>query len=272
MNVTRRCSRSKLASPIFVRGRAIAETINAVFRGVHSVKGGAGIFGFEQLVGFAHVFETVLDGLRNGSLTATPENLDVLLSSSDVLSDLVIMTRSGETAPANFGSECRAALEHIIEAGRRRHGEAVTKAGPGRIRRPRFRTGRHRYGRAPAEAPAEASDGTRSYAITFRPKPEMLKKANEPLYMLRELRKLGELDAGSAHRPAAGVGRTRKRLPISLVDRHAENRGGRGRRSTKSSNSWSATAILTIADETPERQQSPSRPRSRRSLPASRPS
>jgi len=31
-------------------------------------------------------------------------------------------------------------------------------------------------------------------AITFRPKPEMLKKANEPLYLLRELRKLGELD------------------------------------------------------------------------------
>ena len=46
---------------------------------------------------------------------------------------------------------------------------------------------------APAEAPAEASDGMRSYAITFRPKPEMLKKANEPLYVLRELRKLGEL-------------------------------------------------------------------------------
>ena len=34
----------------------------------------------------------------------------------------------------------------------------------------------------------------RSYAITFRPKAEMLKKANEPLYILRELRKLGELD------------------------------------------------------------------------------
>ena len=126
-------------------GQNDAETINAVFRGVHSVKGGAGIFGFDQLVGFAHVFETVLDGLRNGSLTATPENLDVLLSSSDVLSDLVIMTRSGETAPANFGSETRSALEHIIAQGG--GGEGDEGPGPGRIRRPRFRTGRHRYGR-----------------------------------------------------------------------------------------------------------------------------
>ena len=35
---------------------------------------------------------------------------------------------------------------------------------------------------------------THALPITFRPKAEMLKKANEPLYILRELRKLGELD------------------------------------------------------------------------------
>jgi two-component system chemotaxis sensor kinase CheA len=46
---------------------------------------------------------------------------------------------------------------------------------------------------APEVAEAVA-DGMRCYAITFRPKPEMLKNANEPLYILRELRKLGELD------------------------------------------------------------------------------
>ena len=70
------------------------DTVNAVFRAVHSVKGGAGIFGFEALVEFAHVFETVLDGVRRGSLTATPDTIDVLLSSSDVLSDLVQMSRA----------------------------------------------------------------------------------------------------------------------------------------------------------------------------------
>ena len=107
-------------------GQGSDDTINAVFRGVHSVKGGAGIFGFEQLVGFAHVFETVLDGLRNGKLTATEENLDVLLSSSDVLSDLVAMSRAGEEAEPGFGGECRTALEQIIEQGGAggAHGEA----------------------------------------------------------------------------------------------------------------------------------------------------
>ena len=42
------------------------ETVNAVFRAVHSIKGGAGAFGFDRLVAFSHVFETVLDKLRTG--------------------------------------------------------------------------------------------------------------------------------------------------------------------------------------------------------------
>jgi two-component system chemotaxis sensor kinase CheA len=41
---------------------------------------------------------------------------------------------------------------------------------------------------------SDDADAMQCYAITFRPKTEMLKKANEPLYVLRELRKLGELD------------------------------------------------------------------------------
>ena len=40
-------------------GTSGADTVNAVFRAVHSIKGGAGAFGLEQLVRFAHAFETV---------------------------------------------------------------------------------------------------------------------------------------------------------------------------------------------------------------------
>ena len=86
-------------------GTGSDDTVHAVFRAVHSVKGGAGIFGFEALVEFAHVFETVLDSVRHGTLNATPEVINVLLTASDVLSDLVAMSRSGETIPA--GSSAR---------------------------------------------------------------------------------------------------------------------------------------------------------------------
>src|ERR1700746_1365008 len=81
-------------------GAASDDTINAVFRSVHSVKGGAGIFGFDGLVGFAHVFETVLDAMRSGKLAATPDVVDVLLPANDVLTDLIAMSRSGQPVPA----------------------------------------------------------------------------------------------------------------------------------------------------------------------------
>ena len=46
------------------QGETDSETVNAVFRAVHSIKGGAGAFSLEPLVRFAHVFETTLDDVR----------------------------------------------------------------------------------------------------------------------------------------------------------------------------------------------------------------
>ncbi|HWK95415.1 MAG TPA: chemotaxis protein CheA [Pseudolabrys sp.] len=183
-------------------GEGNDETINAVFRGVHSVKGGAGIFGFEQLVGFAHVFETVLDGLRNGSLTATPDNLDVLLSASDVLSDLVQMSRGGETIAEGFGAEVRSGLEQIIEQGG--GGGDDGDIAPAEFDGLDFMPVAVNLDDLGAEDAPVGGDGRGVYKIVFRPKPEMLKKANEPLYVLRELRKLGEaeIEANSDDLPA----------------------------------------------------------------------
>ena len=170
-------------------GQGSDDTINAVFRGVHSVKGGAGIFGFEALVEFAHVFETVLDALRRGSLTAAPETLDVLLSASDVLSDLVQKSRSGEAIEPGFGSECRVALEKIIDQDKSEAAADDNSPAPADFDGIDFTPVRVDMNDA-----ADAATALRAFTITFRPKPEMLKNANEPLYLLRELRKLGELD------------------------------------------------------------------------------
>lgn len=49
-------------------GQTDDETVNAVFRAVHSVKGAAGAFALDDLVGFAHAFETVLDAVRSHRL------------------------------------------------------------------------------------------------------------------------------------------------------------------------------------------------------------
>ena len=60
-------------------GEADDEIINAVFRAVHSIKGGGGAFGFDSMVSFAHVFETVLDKIRSAELSPDHEVVKVLL-------------------------------------------------------------------------------------------------------------------------------------------------------------------------------------------------
>jgi two-component system chemotaxis sensor kinase CheA len=173
-----------------VEGNSSTDTINAVFRSVHSVKGGAGIFGFQELVNFAHVFETVLDAMRSGKLPVTRAVVDALLPASDVLSDLIAMSRSGEAVPADFGCDCRAALEQLMkfESGPGSPDDDGSPA-PAEFEGLEFTPVRADQFDAPDRA-----DGTRTYRIVFRPKSEMLKKGNEPLFILRELRKLGELD------------------------------------------------------------------------------
>ncbi|VXB80885.1 chemotaxis protein CheA [Brevundimonas sp. G8] len=69
------------------QGQTDLETINAVFRAVHSVKGGAGAFGLEALVRFAHVFETLMDELRAGRKPCDTVTIKTLLRASDVLAD-----------------------------------------------------------------------------------------------------------------------------------------------------------------------------------------
>ena len=99
-------------------GDADSETVNAVFRAVHSIKGGAGAFSLESLVRFAHIFETALDHVRAGKLEASPEVMKVLLRAADVLADLVrppVRRRSRREPLPEAAKNC-ARLTHPTEA------------------------------------------------------------------------------------------------------------------------------------------------------------
>jgi two-component system chemotaxis sensor kinase CheA len=164
----------ELGLPDIRDGSGSEDTINAVFRGVHSVKGGAGIFGFEDLVRFAHVFETVLDEMRSGKLAATEEIVDTLLQANDVLTDLISMSRSGDSIPPDFGSECRAALQQILAAN---GGEGIgdDEAAPADFEGIDFVPVQVNF-----DEPEDsgAASGENEFKIVFRPKPDLLKKAN----------------------------------------------------------------------------------------------
>ncbi|MCK9907770.1 chemotaxis protein CheA [Microbacteriaceae bacterium K1510] len=171
------------------QGNGSDDTINAVFRSVHSVKGGAGIFGFDSLVGFAHVFETVLDAMRDGSLAPSPDIVDVLLPANDVLTDLISMSRAGEAIPANYGHESRAALERLLgktEGDEPDGGDPAPADFEGLDFMPVMADQMDDMAGGPA-------GGKQTYRIAFRPQPEMLRRGSEPLSIIRELQKLGEL-------------------------------------------------------------------------------
>jgi two-component system chemotaxis sensor kinase CheA len=76
-------------------GGASTDTVNAVFRAVHSIKGAAGAFELMALVSFAHRFETVLDAARSGKLATDPGVVAVMNRAADVLADLVEAARNG---------------------------------------------------------------------------------------------------------------------------------------------------------------------------------
>ncbi|MEP1635794.1 MAG: chemotaxis protein CheA [Ascidiaceihabitans sp.] len=80
-----------------------AETINVVFRAVHSIKGGAGAFGLEKLVRFAHRYETVMDSIRSGTLEIDSSLLKLFFRCADHLSDLVRAARDGFDLPDDQG-------------------------------------------------------------------------------------------------------------------------------------------------------------------------
>ena len=72
-----------------------ADTINAIFRVAHTIKGSAGLFGLDDIVSFTHVAESVLDKVRNGELRVNADMAAALLASGDHIRALVDAVASG---------------------------------------------------------------------------------------------------------------------------------------------------------------------------------
>lgn len=92
-------------------GESGDDLVNAIFRAVHSIKGAGGAFGFEDLVSFAHVYETVLDRIRGGQLAIEAEVLRVITRAADVLAELVENAQNEGAGTPSALAQVRVALE-----------------------------------------------------------------------------------------------------------------------------------------------------------------
>lgn len=73
------------------------DLLNAIFRGFHTIKGGAGFLAINALVDICHNAEDVFNVLRQGDRQVTPDLMDVILQVVDIVNEMFGQVRSGET-------------------------------------------------------------------------------------------------------------------------------------------------------------------------------
>ncbi|MCA8950881.1 MAG: chemotaxis protein CheA [Planctomycetes bacterium] len=143
------------------------ELVNEIFRAAHSIKGGAGTYGFDDVARLTHVVETLLDEYRAHVREVDRAGLDILLAAVDCLRGLFSAARDGESGtPGDF--------DDVLGAVARLLGAADDRP----------------------DAPAVASEPARSgvdsgWRVRFAPAAHLFRTGNDPLRIMRCLRELG---------------------------------------------------------------------------------
>lgn len=192
-------------------GTQDSDTVNAVFRGVHSIKGGAGAFGYTALQSFTHTFETLLSDVRDGTVAITGPLTDLLLRALDTLSDHVTAARDDTEPPEDSAlqAELTAAMAANAGAAPSQPAQVVVAAAAPEVAAPAASS-------APAEADAAddfdfdldldallddisgeiapengAEPEEQRWTMRLRPHSGAMCNGSEPLLMLREMADLG---------------------------------------------------------------------------------
>ncbi|WP_437884273.1 chemotaxis protein CheA [Pseudomonas sp. LRF_L74] len=90
------------------------DLLNAIFRGFHTVKGGAGFLQLNELVECCHIAENVFDILRKGGRRVTAELMDVVLQALDAVNEMFSQVRE-RSEPTPASRELLAALARLAE-------------------------------------------------------------------------------------------------------------------------------------------------------------
>ncbi|NEJ29153.1 chemotaxis protein CheA [Rhizobium leguminosarum] len=147
------------------------DLVDAVFRGLHTLKGSGAMFGFEALAAFTHHCETAFDRVRKGEVAATSELVAAVLSAQDHMRALVDQPDADH---GDIGHKLLAQLQAAV-GGK----EAAPAATPVAVPAPA----------GVREAPAKKKN---SWRIRFSLPANSMANGTNPLGLLDELRDLGE--------------------------------------------------------------------------------
>ncbi|MCC6302164.1 MAG: chemotaxis protein CheA [Gammaproteobacteria bacterium] len=183
-------------------GTVEKEQIDTIFRVAHSIKGGSATFGFTGIASFTHTIETLLDLVRTGRIGITPNEMDLLLRSVDVMREML----SAEQYKRPLDEQAVADLQDSVKAVIARSSGAA----PTPVPAPAAVEPGSSVPVPAAPAPA-AAPGAERWRIGFRPGENLLARGNDPLRIFRELSRLGEM---SVRVDAAGL------PPLAQLDPH----------------------------------------------------
>ncbi len=94
-----------------------SEQLNAIFRAAHSIKGGAGTFGFTVLQETTHILENILDGARRGEMQLSTDIINLFLETKDIMQEqLDAYKTASEPDAATFAYICQALRQLALEA------------------------------------------------------------------------------------------------------------------------------------------------------------
>lgn len=147
------------------------DQIDAVFRGLHTLKGSGAMFGFEALAAFTHHCETAFDRVRKGEVPATSELIAAVLAAQDHMRALV---ENPLGVPGDIGDKLLAKLHDAVGEGNR---GSVT----------------HVPAAAKAVQPAPKPKAT-TWNVSFRLPINAMANGTNPLGLLDELDELGECE------------------------------------------------------------------------------
>lgn len=166
-------------------GEADLETINTIFRAAHSIKGGSGTFGLNDVATFTHVMETLLDEMRDGKRDVTQEGVNILLESVDVLREMLSTLQAEEELDVERIAIVKQKLDNLLA------GDSTEAASP--IVEEQPSVAENNITDTPTMDTSTA--GSSGWVINFKPHVGMLQTGNDPVRMFRELSTLGDFSA-----------------------------------------------------------------------------
>jgi two-component system chemotaxis sensor kinase CheA len=170
-------------------GEADSEIMNDIFRAAHSIKGGAGTFGFMDVSEFTHGVETLLDEMRAGDRDVTADAVQLLLRSVDRLRAMMDEIQTNGQVDTSQNEELEKEIMQMLESA----DENVSSTSTEDKENSNQSSAIELIDVKDVEGATPEKQGDSRWIIEFSPHLHMLQNGNDPIRIFNELRKLGEL-------------------------------------------------------------------------------